>query len=518
MSPALPPYVNALLKPEAYPDHPARVEMVQTQMSFVFLTGKYTYKTKKPVNLGYLDYTTLEKRLHFCRQELELNRRLCLGAYLDVLPITDSSEGIKVGGSGETIEYAVKMKQLPQDRMMDVLLKKDGVTPQMLSQVATLMSAFHSKAATNAEIGSYGSLPMIQTNTDENFSQTEKYIGVIIPERTFGVIKDYTNGFIRKNSQVFSRRVSEGRIRDCHGDLHAAHICFGDEIYIYDCIEFNDRFRYSDVASEIAFLAMDIDRYGRADLSNAFVEAYLKTSGDKGIAGLLDFYKCYRAYVRGKVACFKYDDPYIKDKDSTLAEAKLYFNLARKYADKRPVVIVVTGLIGSGKTTTATEVGRGLSYTVLSSDIIRKELAGVPATERHYDEFDKELYSPESTRKTYEEMFRRARGLLAVGRSVVLDASFKKRSDRLAAQELARSAGAGFLIIECTADDETIKGWLEDRQRKGSVSDGRWEIYADLKKEFEKVDKVTPANHLILDTNKSSGNIIPLILERISGL
>jgi hypothetical protein len=492
--------------------------MVQTQMSFVFLTGNYTYKTKKPVNLGYLDYTTLQKRLHFCRQELELNRRLCPGAYLDVLPITDSKEGIKVGGSGETIEYTVKMKQLPQDRMMDVLLKKDGVTPEMLGQVAALMSAFHSKATTNAEIASYGSLQMIKTNTYENFSQTEKYIGVIIPERTFGFIKDYTNQFIQRNSQAFNRRVSEGRIRDCHGDLHAAHICFGGEIYIYDCIEFNDRFRYSDVASEIAFLAMDIDRYGRADLSTAFVDAYLKASGDKGIAGLLDFYKCYRAYVRGKVACFKYDDPYIKDKDSILAEAKLYFSLAYKYADKRPVVIVVTGLIGSGKTTTADEAGRGLGYTVLSSDIIRKELAGVPATEWHYDEIDNGLYSPEFTRKTYEELRRRTRELLTAGRSVVLDASFKKRSDRLAAQEMARTAGAGFLVIECRANDKTIKKWLEDRQRKGSVSDGRWEIYADLKKEFEKVDEVPAVNHLILDTIKSSGNIIPLILERISDL
>ncbi|MGA9048161.1 MAG: AAA family ATPase [Dehalococcoidia bacterium] len=518
MSSALPPYVKALLKPEAYPDHPTRVEMVQTQMSFVFLTGKYTYKTKKPVNLGYLDYTTLEKRLHFCRQELELNRRLAPGAYLDVLPITHSGEGIKVGGTGETMEYAVKMKQLPRDRMMDVLLKEDRVTPEMLGRVALLMSAFHSKAATSAEIGSYGSLPMIKTNADENFSQTEKYIGSIIPERTFGFIRDYTNEFTLRNGELFGRRVSDGRIRDCHGDLHAAHICFGDEIYIYDCIEFNDRFRYSDVAAEIAFLAMDIDRYGRADLSNAFVEAYLKASGDKGIAGLLDFYKCYRAYVRGKVACFKYDDPYIKDKASILAEAKLYFNLAHRYADKKPLVIIVTGLIGSGKTTMAQIIGRGLGYSVLSSDVIRKELAGVPATERHYDEVDRGLYSPEFTGKTYGEMIQRARGQLSTGRSVVLDASFKKRSDRLAARELSRTAGAGFLVIECKADDKTIKKWLKERQRKGSVSDGRWEIFADLKREFEKVDEVPIANHLILDTDKPSGNIIPLILERMSDL
>jgi len=328
-----PPYVQALLNPSAYPDVPAAIELQQTQMSFIFLTGEYVYKTKKPVNLGYLDYTTLEKREHFCRQELKLNRRLCPAAYLSVVPVTESPGGIKIGGKGEAIEYAVKMKQLPRDRMMDLLLPQDGVTPAMLGQVASLMADFHSRAATGPAINPYGSLEGVRTNTDENFDQTFKYIGTLIPETFHRLIKEYNDRFLSSNTALFNSRVSNGKIRDCHGDLHAAHVCFGNGICIYDCIEFNDRFRYGDVASEVAFLAMDLDHYRRADLSQHFVNAYLTASGDTELKTLLNFYKCYRAYVRGKVEGFKLDDPYISEaeKKKILAVARDYFALADSY-------------------------------------------------------------------------------------------------------------------------------------------------------------------------------------------
>jgi len=490
----------------------------QTQMSFIFLTGDYVYKTKKPVNLGYLDYTTLEKREHFCRQELELNRRLCPVAYLDVLPITESPSGIRLDDQGKVIEYAVKMKQLPRDRMMDLLLPQDQVTPAMLGQVAALMADFHSRAATGPAISAYGSLDGVRTNTDENFDQTVKYIGKLIPEKSHRLIREYNDGFLQRHASLFNSRASGGKIRDCHGDLHAAHVCFADEIYIYDCIEFNDRFRYCDTASEIAFLAMDIDRYGRADLSDSFVKDYIHASGDAGLEALLNFYKCYRAYVRGKVACFKYDDPYLKDKDSILQEARLYFDLAYRYAFPRPALIIVTGLIGTGKTTVSGAIGRGLGCTVLSSDVIRKELADIPPSERHYDSFAGGLYSPEFTQKTYGELYRRAGELLGKGHSVVLDASFRKRSERLAAKELAAEYGAAFLAVECIAPDEIIKQRLEERSRAGSVSDGRWEIFADIKKDYDSVDELQPDEHLVLDTVSSSGNIIASILQRMSVL
>lgn len=309
-------------------------------MSFIFLTGEYVYKIKKPVNLGYLDYTTLEKRNFFCHQELELNRRLCPAAYLAVVPITMSLRGAKrrsnllrIEGRGEAIEYAVKMKQLPQDRMMDVLLPRGQVTLEMVAKVAEKLVGFHQKAETNRKIADFGRLGVIRQNTDENFAQTEKYIGTSITAEEYQNIKDYTDSFIDSNASLFDKRVKEGKIRDCHGDLHAAHVCFTDGICIYDCIEFNDRFRYSDVTSEIAFLAMDLDRYRQAGLSRHLVNTYVGLSRDDELLKLLGFYKCYRAYVRGKVESFKLDDPYIpeEEKAKVLTAARSYFQLARSY-------------------------------------------------------------------------------------------------------------------------------------------------------------------------------------------
>ena len=306
---------------------------MQTQMSFLFLTGDFVYKVKKPVDLGYLDYTTLEKRRFFCQQELELNRRLSPDIYLEVVPITSRQGQFCLGGDGEIIEYAVKMKQLATERMMDSLLCSNRITEEMVVRVAEKVATFHNKARTSPEISVYGKLKAITINAEENFNQTEKYIDISIPSLKYHRIKAYTDNFIKTNKSLFNKRVKDGRIRDCHGDLHAAHVCLSNGIYIYDCIEFNDRFRYSDVASEVAFLAMDLDRYQRADLSQAFVNAYVRLSQDKELLQLLNFYKCYRAYVRGKVTSFMLDDPYVseEEKTSVLAAARRYFELAESY-------------------------------------------------------------------------------------------------------------------------------------------------------------------------------------------
>jgi len=329
----LPSTVGALLKSQAYPHKPQKIELVQTQMSFIFLTGEYVYKMKKSVNLGYLDYTTLEKRHFFCHQELELNRRLCPDAYLAAVPIVEEKDGLRIEGRGKAIEYAVKMKQLPQDRMMDVLLTRGQVTLEMVARVAEKLMLFHQKAETNQKIAAFGRLDVIRQNTDENFAQTEKYIGTSITAEEYQHIKNYTNNFIDSNASLFDKRVSGGKIRDCHGDLHAAHVCFTDGICIYDCIEFNDRFRYSDVASEVAFLAMDLDRYQQAGLSRHLVNTYVGLSRDVELLKLLNFYKCYRAYVRGKVESFKLDDALIlqTEKARALESARAYFQLAESY-------------------------------------------------------------------------------------------------------------------------------------------------------------------------------------------
>jgi len=513
----LPELVKALLEPEAYPEATGKIELAQTQMSFVFLTDQFVYKVKKAVDLGYLDYTTLDKRYFFCQKEVELNRRLCPEIYLGVVPVARDGGAIRIGGSGETIEYAVKMRRLPQEKMMNVLLADDGVSVEMIAGVAQKLAAFHKEAETSAEISSFGQIKAITRNTDENFDQTEKYIGRTISKDNYQRIKDYTESFVEKHAPLFNKRIKEGRIRDCHGDLHAAHICFSDGICIYDCIEFNDRFRYCDIASEMAFLAMDLDHYGRADLSRSLVKAYVAESGDNELLELLGFYKGYRAYVRGKVEGFKLDDPYISkvEKEKTQEVAASYFDLARSYTRAKPVLFITVGLVGTGKSTLAQALAKRLGLVVISSDITRKQLVDVPLTEHRFDEFDGGIYSAELSRQTYDNMFSGAGDILSDGGSVILDASFIRADERLKAKRLAEEAGADFFIIECQLDEENIKKRLEGRLERGSVSDGRWEIYQPQKKAFDPVKEALPPKHAIIDTSKPLADNIRKILDKI---
>ncbi len=325
--------VEALMKPEAYDEEPGKIEMIQTHISFVFLTRNFVYKVKKAVDLGFLDFTTLEKRRFFCEKELELNRRLCKGMYLEVVPINKSNV-IKIKGEGETVEYAVKMRRMPQEKMMSKLLEENKVDNKLIDEIAKIITEFHAKAETNKRISEFGSLAIIQANWKENFDQTREFVDKTISMKDFKLIHERIEDFMKRNVSFFEKRMAEGRVRDCHGDIHSGNIFVTDQIYIFDAIEFNERFRYSDVASDIAFLAMDLDFKGRTDLSNLFVERYVEYSGDKEVMKLLSFYKCYRAYVRGKVVSFKLKDPSVsgEEKNSAMKEAKAYFKIATTYA------------------------------------------------------------------------------------------------------------------------------------------------------------------------------------------
>jgi len=325
--------VEALMKPEAYDEEPGRIELTQTHISFVFLTRNFVYKVKKAVDLGFLDFTTLEKRRFFCEKELELNRRLCGEMYLEVVPINRSNI-IKIKGEGKPIEYAVKMKRMPQEKMMNKLLEENKVNSKLIDEIAKIIAEFHSKAETNRRISEFGSLAIIETNWKENFEQTQEFVSKTISMKDFKFIRERIDDFMKRNVSFFEKRMAERRVRDCHGDIHSGNIFVTDRIYIFDAIEFNERFRYSDVASDIAFLAMDLDFKGRTDLSSFFVEKYVKYSGDQELTKLLPFYKCYRAYVRGKVISFKLQDPNVgsEEKGAAMKEAKAYFKLASAYA------------------------------------------------------------------------------------------------------------------------------------------------------------------------------------------
>ena len=327
---------KALLNPKIYPDLPKEIKFIETHISLLFLTGTHVYKIKKPVNFGFLDFTTLEKRRFYCEQEVKLNRRLSREIYLGVVEITHDHEQILLEARGEVVEYAVKMKQIPEELLMDQLLEKGQVTPKMMEAVAEKLVHFYFTAETSDFIKSLAKPERVKQDTDENFEQTEKYIDVTIPKDAYEEVKIRTNDFFRSKEKIFYKRITSDRIRDCHGDLRLEHIFWGDEISIFDCIEFNERFRYTDVAADIGFLAMDLDYHEREDLSKHLIHSYIQKSNDRDLMEMLDFYKCYRAYVRGKVESFRLDDPNIPEEEKKAAHkrAQKYFDLSYRYAQK----------------------------------------------------------------------------------------------------------------------------------------------------------------------------------------
>ena len=516
----LPEIAQALLNPEIYPEQTKSVRLEQTQMSFVFITDKYVYKTKKAVNLGYLDYSTLEQRKFFCDKEVELNKRLSPDTYLGVVPITRNDSGYDLGGNGEIVEYAVKMKILPFDRMLDVLLKENSVTNDMMPRVAKKMADFHSKADTGGVIDDFGKIELINHNNEENLAQMAPYIERTLTGLEHRKIADFTRGFIKENAALLEKRITDNKIRDCHGDLHAAHICFEDGLIIYDCIEFNDRFRYSDVASEVAFLAMDLDHNGRADLARSFIKSYIEDSGDGDIKKLLNFYKCYRACVRGKVACFKLDDPYVSEDHKKEAQynAESYFDLACSYTDPAPTLFITTGLTGCGKSTVGEALAKRLGLVILSSDVTRKKLADIPQNEHCFNDINSGIYSAEFSAQTYRALFDEAAKILADGDSVIIDATFIRAADRKEAKKLAEDSGAKFFIIECTLDEETTRKRLDNRLNECTASDGRWEVYIAQKKNMEPVEEIPSDRHIIIDTSNAVEDNVNTILDSIGNI
>ncbi|HIJ79034.1 MAG: hypothetical protein OEY01_08455 [Desulfobulbaceae bacterium] len=330
----LPPFIQFMLQPEIYPHPVSEVTLVQTHISYVLLAGDYVYKIKKPVDFGFLNFTTLEKRRHFCEQELVLNRRLCPDLYLGLATVTQEGDTFALDGAGVPVDYAVKMARMPEEAMMAKAIARGEVTESTLDAIVDLLVPFYEKADGGEQIKEFGTAKAVSVNVLENFEQTQGFIGCpALSQAQFDAISSYARDFLGKQD-LFASRIQAGRVRDCHGDLYSANICLADEIYIFDCIEFNQRFRYCDVASDVAFLAMDLDFHGLAPLSDYFISRFCGASGDSDLKKMLNFYKCYRAYVRGKIGLFTAHAPEVDEvtKQGCFAQAKKYFELAERYA------------------------------------------------------------------------------------------------------------------------------------------------------------------------------------------
>lgn len=516
--------VHALLQPKTYPHRPDRVTHLQTHISHIFLTGPLVYKIKKPVRYDFLDFSTLERRGYFCRQEVKLNRRLTRDLYLRVDRITEENGKVRLNGRGRVVEYAVVMREMPQERMMNRLLAAGDIGGEEIKGLVRILVPFYQNAQTGGAVNHDGTLPVIRRNAEENFLAIRPLVGRLFRAADYKTVLRYTRHFMERTRRLFERRVAEGRIRDCHGDLHSANICLEPgEIQIYDCIEFNHRFRYADVVCDLAFLAMDLDFHGYAVLSRFLLREYVRRTGDRESGRLMPFYKCYRACVRAKVHALAAAEAEVPagERGKHRALAKRYFHLALSYAraDRPLKVMVFFGLMGTGKTTLALALHRETGWKVISSDVVRKRLVGLEPTTRRTEAFGRGIYAPGLSLKTYEAMRAGAEQALQQGHSVILDGSYKRRDEREAVLELARDLGAEVCFVECTAPLSIIRDRLEKRgQDPRAVSDGRWEIFRAQKADFDLTRGWIKKHGLRVRVDQSPELLIRKILARINSI
>jgi aminoglycoside phosphotransferase family enzyme/predicted kinase len=498
--------IDFFLDPASYDHEVGEVVHRQTHVSHLFFAGDYVYKLKKPVDMGFLDFSTLAKRRSAAVAEIKLNRRVAPDIYLDLVAVHRSDDGGLRFSSPTTVEeVAVLMRRLPDERRLSRLIERADADAAMLRNLGRLIADFHRRAASSPEIERFGSLETIRGNWEENFAQTEPYIDRTISRDAWMRCKEEIKRYMRVYADLFEQRVREGHIRDCHGDLQTDDT-FIDEttgkVHVLDCIEFNERFRYSDTVSDIAFLSMDL-RYRRADqLAAALLDAYYEHGDDEPIPSLLRFYECYRAYVRGKVRSFVADQPEVSAEDRAAAtqEARRFFELSLADALRlRPQLVIVSGLMGSGKTRQSEELARRLGASVVHSDVVRKELAGIDPRDERKVPFGEGIYSSDWTERTYRALIDQARSELARGNSIVLDASWSNPGYRARAREAAREREALFIIVECTAPDDVLRSRL--RRPSRSITDGRLELLDDQRSAYRAPEREEADRLVRVDTS-----------------
>ncbi|MEG4031463.1 MULTISPECIES: AAA family ATPase [unclassified Microcoleus] len=502
----LPPLIQQMLHPGFYPHGVTEpVQLIQTHASFVLLTGDYTYKIKKPVNFGFLDYSSLQKRHHFCNEELLLNRRTAPEIYLEVLPIVQIGDSFQLGSNLPAItpaevavEYALKMREFPQDSLLLSLLERGLLTEQIMADLGREVAKFHSTALSNSYIRTFGEVSQIRTAIDNNYLTSQKYIGGPQSQAQFQENKDYTDAFFAENQELFNLRIANNKIRECHGDLHLRNIAlWQDKILLFDCIEFNEPFRFVDVMYDVAFTVMDLESRGRRDLGNAFVNTYIEQTGDWEGLQLLPLYLSRQAYVRAKVTSLMLDDPAIStDQKAELSQtAAHYYKLAWQYTQPhRGKLTLMSGLSGSGKSTAARYLARRTGAIYIRSDAVRKHLGGIPLNERG----GQDLYSDEMTAQTYGRLLELGIILADRGWDVILDAKFDRQNLRTDAINQAQSHGLPLQIIYCTASIEVLRERLQ--QRRGDIADATAELLSSQQAAFEPFTELEQISVKIVNT------------------
>lgn len=515
--------ITALQNPALFPHPVQEFQVIETHISWVLLTGPYVYKFKKPVNFGFLDFTTLEARAFYCAEEIRLNQRLADDLYVEVVPITGSTEAPLLGGKGPIIEYAVKARQFPQDQLLSNLQSIGELTTAHIDQMAEQIANFHLSTPKVPLEHPLGTPEAAMAPVRQNFEQIRPFLSDKADLLQLDALSDWAESSFERLHELFAQRKAEGFIRECHGDIHLGNAALIDgNVVIFDCIEFNEPFRFNDVYADAGFLAMDLEDRGQKSLARRFVSRYLEITGDYQGLELLNFYKAYRALVRAKVALFGLTaDATPVERAATFRQYRNYANLAESYSAIPSRFLTIThGVSAVGKSQVAMRLVEALGAIRLRSDVERKRLFGEQKTAAE-GQLSSGIYSNDASATTYKRLHELAATVLKAGFPAVIDATYLARKQRDAAATIAETTGVPFLILDCNAPDAVISGWLAHRQAQGSdPSDATMDVVIAQQTNREPLSAEEVLRSKRVETNDLSSldSLVASLRQRLPGL
>lgn len=517
------PLITALQNPALFPHPVEAFHVIETHISWVLLTGPYAYKIKKPVNFGFLDFTSLEARKHFCEEERRLNQRLTSDLYLEVLPLTGSLEAPQLGGDGPVVEYLLKMRQFPQTQLLDAIQARGELNAGHIEALAQQIAHFHQTTPAVPADHPLCSPAAIMAPLRQNFEQIRPLLSDKADLLQLDALEAWSETSFKRLEPLLAKRAANGSIRECHGDIHLGNATLLDgEVVLFDCIEFNEPFRLIDIASDAAFLAMDLEDRGLKPLARRFINAWLELTGDYEALDLLNLYKSYRALVRAKVSLFRL----AQEQDAVqraviLRQYRRYAGLAESYSAIPSRFLTIThGVSAVGKSQVAMRLVEALGAIRLRSDVERKRLFGEQA-EANKDTLGAGIYGPEASAATYQRLHQLADLALHAGFPVVIDATYLQQAQRKAAWQIAETKGVPFLILDCQAPDTVIAGWLEQRRANGiDPSDATMEVVHAQQASREALSAAEQTLSKRVDTHDAASldGLVEQIRQRLPGI
>nr|WP_178117969.1 bifunctional aminoglycoside phosphotransferase/ATP-binding protein [Pseudomonas sp. R5(2019)] len=515
--------ISALQNPALFPHPVEGFQVIETHISWVLLTGPYAYKIKKPVNFGFLNFTELAQREHFCKEELRLNQRLTQDLYLQVLPITGSVEAPVLGGEGEAIEHVLQMRQFPQSQLLSTLQANGELNGEHIDEMARQIARFHLDAPHVPQSHEQGTPKAVMAPVEQNFEQIRPFLTDKADLQQLDALQAWAQSSFQRLEKLLVERKAEGFIRECHGDIHLGNATLIDgKVVIFDCIEFNEPFRFTDVYADAAFLAMDLEDRGLKCLARRFISQYLELTGDYRGLELLNFYKAYRALVRAKVALFSMPaDADGVQRATTLRQYRNYATLAESYSAIPSRFLAIThGVSAVGKSHVAMRLVEALGAIRLRSDVERKRLFGEQPAQAK-GQLQDGIYNADASDATYKRLHEISDVVLHAGFPVVIDATYLKHAHRQAAATVAETTGVPFLILDCTAPQAVIESWLQQRQRDAmDPSDATLEVIAAQQagREALEADELLHVKRVETNTSGSLDELVEQIRKRLPGL